>query len=111
MRTTLLLSLVAALGLAACTDGEPSTSATDGQYLNALTGAPCNLDRVSYKARSTFGATTVALNCIGKQLHQPGEGDHPEGDTCCEFPQPGCDANACCEADMVEPQPEGPPVY
>ncbi len=107
MRTKLLLSLLAALGLASCTDTD-STTSTSGQYLNALTGEVCNLDRVTYMPRLQ-ASPIVAVDCIGKHIEQHVEGvDGP----CCEFPQPGCDGDACCDGEVViPPEPEGPPVF
>ena len=63
-------------------------------------------DRVSYQPR-VAASQAEPLDCIGKHIEAK---LHPDDvPTCCQFPQPGCDANGCCDADLVEP--EGPPVF
>jgi hypothetical protein len=105
MRTKHLLPLLAAIGLAGCTDAG-STTGSSSQYLNALTGEVCIPNRVTMQPRSLY-SEPQPLDCIGK--HIADHSDAEDGEACCEFPQPGCDATACCEADLVVP--EGPPVY
>lgn len=86
------LLLFAALGFGACTDSQPTITS----HTNAITGAACVPDEASYVDRALRTRTT-ALDCTGETT----DIDHPE--YCCEFPQPGCDASGCCDADIVEP--------
>jgi hypothetical protein len=106
MRPMLLLCALAAAALAACADGGSPTTA---RYLNALTGQGCELDRASYLSR-TVASAAAPLDCLGHHAHASGEPQPEPGpdEPCCQFPQPGCDRNACCEPELVEP--EGPPI-
>ena len=92
MRLPTLLLLAAALGFGACTDETPAIT----QHTNALTGAACVPDPGSYMDRALLTRTTD-IDCTGEST----DIDHP--DYCCRFPQPGCDADGCCDADLVEP--------
>jgi hypothetical protein len=89
-RLTLLLAL--SFSTTACTDPE----LTVDTHVNALTGAACVPDVDSYMDRRLRTRTTP-IDCTGETT----DIDHPNW--CCKFPQPGCDANACCDQDIVEP--------
>lgn len=92
MRLPTLLLLAAALGFGACTDGPPTIT----EHTNALTGGACVPDPETYMDRS-LRTRTDELDCTGETT----DVDHPN--FCCNFPQPGCDADGCCDADIVEP--------
>jgi hypothetical protein len=94
MRLIPRLGLLLALGFAApaCTDPEPTVET----HVNALTGAACVPDVDSYMDRRLRTRTTP-IDCTGETT----DIDHPNW--CCKFPQPGCDSNACCDSDIVEP--------
>jgi hypothetical protein len=87
------LLLFTALSFTACADDPPPIT---GAHVNALTGAACVPDEATYVDRALRTRTTQ-LDCTAETT----DIDHPE--YCCEFPQPGCDGDGCCDADMVEP--------
>jgi hypothetical protein len=89
-RLTLLLALV--VTTSSCTDPEPTVDS----HVNALTGVACVPDADTYMDRRLRTRTTP-IDCVGETT----DIDHPNW--CCKFPQPGCDANACCDEDIVEP--------
>jgi hypothetical protein len=91
MRLSSLLLVVAALGFSACTDDTTTTTHT-----NALTGASCTPDEVTYMDRGQRSGE-IPLDCTGETT----DIDHPT--YCCRFPQAGCDADGCCDSDLVEP--------
>ncbi len=94
MRLPTLLPFFLALGFAApaCTDAEPEVN----EYIHAMTGAACVPDATTYMDLRLRTRTTT-LDCVGETT----DIDHP--DYCCRFPQPGCDAQGCCDSDIVEP--------
>ncbi len=92
---TLLLAL--SFGAPACTDSRPEVDS----HTNALTGAACVPDVETYMDRRLRTRVTP-IDCTGETT----DIDHPEW--CCKFPQPGCDANGCCDDDLVEPM--GPEI-
>jgi hypothetical protein len=92
MRLPSLFLLAATLSFTACSDETPST----GSHVNAVTGAACTPDESTYVDRALRTRTTE-LDCTGETT----DIDHP--DYCCDFPQPGCDADGCCDSDLVEP--------
>ena len=97
MRT--LVSLLAITSLAAL--GCASDSST-GSYSNAVTGVDCRPDPASYKPHDPDPPATVDCSTPHDDVPQPGE-------PCCEFPQPGCDKEGCCDNDViVEPEPPPP---
>lgn len=97
MRT--LVSLLAITSLAAL--GCASDSAT-GSYSNAVTGVDCRPDPESYTPHDPDAPPTVDCSTPHDDVPQPGE-------PCCEFPQPGCDKDGCCDDDViVEPEPPPP---
>ena len=121
LRHGLAAAALAALGLAGCTSQEPV-----GTYVNALTGAIC-VPSASYEPRgsgvahgngqgggNTCQGTGPGDNC--DDLHSGkidciGDGNSGQGDDRkhpCEFPQPGCDDQGCCDGDMVDPPPPTP---
>jgi len=107
MKSKLFVSLFCALGFAAC-------APNSGSYINALTGEECTPDSQSYIPRKAHDpgqcqGTSNGDNC--DDLHSGkidciGDGNSGQGDDKkhnCEFPQPGCDENGCCDDDMVDP--------
>jgi hypothetical protein len=94
MRLLSRLSILIALtfNLSACTDSEPVVDS----HVNALTGAACVPDAETYMDRNLRTRVTP-IDCTGTTT----DIDHPNW--CCKFPQPGCDANGCCDEDIVEP--------
>jgi len=92
-----LLALLSALAItltfaASCTEPEPTVET----HVNALTGAACVPDAATYMDRRLRTRVTP-IDCVGETT----DIDHPNWG--CKFPQPGCDANACCDEDIVEP--------
>jgi hypothetical protein len=110
---TLLFSTLLALGaFTGC--AQDST----GEHVNALSGEACEPDTDSYMAREAPAhcqGTSNGDNC--DDLHSGkidciGDGNSGQGDDKkhnCEFPQPGCDEDGCCDEDIVEPPPPPPP--
>lgn len=94
MRTSLLLSLVIALGFAAACDSGPAV----GSHVNAVSGALCTPDPTTYVPRAS-DTKRDSIDCQGDttDIDHPHTGDAP----CCSFPQPGCDRGACCDEDLV----------
>lgn len=93
MRLLTRIAVLASTTLAfACTEPEPTVDT----YVNALTGAACVPDTATYMSRQLRTRVTP-IDCVGETT----DIDHPNW--CCKFPQPGCDANACCDEDIVEP--------
>jgi hypothetical protein len=95
MRTIVVLMSV--LFAAACNDA-PATA----RYVDAITGEACDLDPGSYMPRDPT-APDPRVDCTH---HDDVE---PPGGHCCEFPQPGCDRNGCCDVDVVVPDPDPEP--
>jgi hypothetical protein len=92
-RFSLLLVLPLAFTVTACADNdEPVVDS----HINALTGAACVPNPETYMDR-TLRVRTTPIDCTGHTT----DIDHP--DWCCKFPQPGCDADGCCDEDIVEP--------
>ena len=102
-------SLFCALGLAAA-----CSSSGERTHVNALTGEECEPDSTSYiprEAPAHCQGTSNGDNC--DDLHSGkidciGDGNSGQGDDKkhnCEFPQPGCDENGCCDDDIVDPPP------
>ena len=87
-----LLALTIAFTAPACTEPEPTVDT----WVNAVTGAACVPDAETYMDRQLRTRVTP-IDCMGETT----DIDHPNW--CCKFPQPGCDANACCDSDIVEP--------
>jgi hypothetical protein len=99
----------------------PQTS----EHVNALSGEACEPDPTTYIAREAPAhcqGTSNGDNC--DDLHSGkidciGDGNSGQGDDKkhdCEFPQPGCDEDGCCDEDLVDPpqndpgdDPEPPP--
>ena len=120
IRTFLAAVALATLGFAGCSSEEPT-----GTHINALTGAVCEPNATYLPRPHAQGGGDGGAQCQGTgpgdncdDLHSgkidcirdgnSGQGDdrkHP-----CTFPQPGCDANGCCDGDMVDPPPETPPT-
>src|SRR5687768_4402944 len=115
LRQFLAAAALATLGLTGCSSEKVSS------HVNAVTGAECAPDG-SYLPRPERGngngrggerceGTGPGDNC--DDLHSGkidciGDGNSGQGDDRrhnCEFPQPGCDANGCCDDDIVEPPP------
>lgn len=92
--TRLSVLLALALTVTACTDNndEPVVDS----HISALTGAACVPNPETYMDR-TLRVRTTPIDCTGHTT----DIDHP--DWCCKFPQPGCDADGCCDEDIVEP--------
>ena len=90
--TSLLFVLTTALGFGACTDSTPAVTT----HTNAITGAACVPDDSTYVDRALLTRET-AIDCTGETT----DVDHPN--YCCKVPQPGCDADGCCDSDLVEP--------
>lgn len=90
MRAFVLFSMLSmSFGAIAC-GGEPPLRA----HVNALTGETCEPDD-SYVPRDP-DRPEPRVDCSGHDDVEP-----PPGGFCCEFPQPGCDANGCCDDDIV----------
>jgi hypothetical protein len=120
IRHLLIAVALAALGLAGCTAEEPT-----GTHVNALTGAICTpTDSYMPRPNSHANANGGGAQCQGTgpgdncdDLHSGkidciGDGNSGQGDDRkhpCTFPQPGCDAEGCCDGDMVDPPPVEPP--
>jgi hypothetical protein len=95
--------LAAALGFGACADTPSVTTHT-----NALTGGACVPDEDTYVDRALLTRETD-IDCT--EQGDTTDVDHP--DWCCKFPQPGCDADGCCDEDLVKPpddEPSGPDI-
>jgi hypothetical protein len=111
----------AALGFTGCAAENVST------HINALTGEECTPD-ATYMPRP-HGNGHGGEQCQGTgpgdncdDLHSGkidciGDGNSGQGDDRkhpCDFPQPGCDANGCCDGEIVEPpappEEEEPPT-
>jgi hypothetical protein len=109
MRTLLFAAAIAVSAIACGTD--LST------HVNALTGERCEPDG-SYQPKPKKAPTNPKcqgtsngdncddlssgkIDCIGDG--NSGQGDDKKHN--CEFPQPGCDENGCCDDDIVEPPP------
>jgi len=109
MRSILLASLfVAAIGCGTET----------GTHVNALTGQSCEPNG-SYmpkqgpphndKCQGTSNGdncddlSSGKIDCIGDG--NSGQGDDKKHN--CQFPQPGCDDQGCCDGDLVDPPPDG----
>ncbi|MBK9033360.1 MAG: hypothetical protein IPL61_19160 [Myxococcales bacterium] len=98
LRSSLLIA-VATLGCA----GPPST----GAHVDAITGLACTIDPGSYQPLDP-ALPTPHVACGPHDDVEP----HPAG--CCEFPQPGCDRNGCCDDEVVDGEPgdgDGPIVH
>ena len=105
-----LISILAALAFAGCADNTK-------RHVNALTGEACEPDEQTYMPRQNNGngnqcqgtgpgdncddLSSGKIDCIGDG--NSGQGDDKKHD--CEFPQPGCDEDGCCDDDIVEPPP------
>jgi len=124
MRNSFMVSFLAAaafatLGLTGCGASEPTSS-----YVNALTGAACTpTDSYMPRPNSHANEHATGAQCQGTgpgdncdDLHSGkidciGDGNSGQGDDRnheCTFPQPGCDADGCCDGDMVDPPPTPP---
>jgi hypothetical protein len=88
-------------------DGGSST----GSHVNAITGAACTVDPGSYMPPDP-NADGPTVNCSAHHDDVP-----QPGDECCEFPQPGCDDQGCCDEEVIDGEPgggeeeEGPEVH
>ena len=111
--TKLVFGFLVSLAVSAC--AEPPR----GTYVNALTGEECTPDSRSYVPRAAGGndqcqGTSNGDNC--DDLHSGkidciGDGNSGQGDDKkhnCDFPQPGCDEDGCCDGDIVDPPPPPP---
>lgn len=114
---TILLAAVITLG-ACATDID--TAPESGKYINALTGETCTPDGTYLLGPGNGNGngnrcqgTGNGDNCddlASGQIDCIGDGNSGQGDDKkheCEFPQPGCDANACCDHDIVAQPPGG----
>lgn len=116
MRTLLFTIAISMLGLGCGTGTE---------HVNALTGEVCVPDS-SYipRAKPAHANNGQGHECQGTsngdncddlssgKIDCIGDGNSGQGDDKkhnCEFPQPGCDENGCCDEDMVDPQPDPEP--
>ena len=104
--------LLATLFLVGCGTGT-------GDYTSALTGQTCDPNG-SYKphkpkapaSNDKCQGTSNGDNCddlSSGKIDCIGDGNSGQGDDKkhnCQFPQPGCDDQGCCEDDLVDP-PEG----
>jgi len=110
MRSFLLATLLAA-AVGCGTD--------TGTYVNALSGKTCDPNG-SYKPHPNHGngpsndkcqGTSNGDNCddlSSGKIDCIGDGNSGQGDDKkhnCQFPQPGCDDQGCCEDDLVDPPP------
>jgi len=119
-RTLLAAIAFATLGLTACAAEDVSSQ------VNALTGQVCT-PNAAYMPRAHGNSAQAqggGAQCQGTgpgdncdDLHSGkidciGDGNSGQGDDKkhnCEFPQPGCDDEGCCDEDIVEPPPPPPP--
>jgi hypothetical protein len=109
---TILFAAVLALG--AC-------GSETGTYINALNGQACDPNG-SYQPKppkkpatnDKCQGTSVGDNCddlSSGKIDCIGDGNSGQGDDKkhnCQFPQPGCDENGCCDEDLVDPVPPTP---
>lgn len=79
-----------ALGFVVACGGSPTLD----RHIDAITGEECEIDPGSYEPRDP-GAPPPRVDCSHHDDVEP-----PHG-TCCEFPQPGCDRNGCCDEEIV----------
>jgi hypothetical protein len=122
LRSTIVALAFAALGFAGCSSDSTAT------HINALTGQLCipngtylplahpNVNGQAGDGGAQCQGTGPGDNC--DDLHSGkidciGDGNSGQGDDKkhpCEFPQPGCDDQGCCDGDIVETPPEDPPT-
>jgi hypothetical protein len=145
MRTVLFASLIAVGAIAACGSDQTGTS-----HIKALTGAACEPNAATFMPRSgpkpnpgqgqgngQGNGQGGGNSCVGTSngdncddVHSGkidciGDGNSGQGDDkkhMCQFPQPGCDDQGCCDGDVVvippddgdevppPPPPESPPI-
>lgn len=108
MRLLLVLSL-SLFASAACN--------TPTEHVSAYTLEACEPDASSYMAKAKKNdkcqGTSNGDNCddlSSGKIDCIGDGNSGQGDDKkhnCVFPQPGCDANGCCDEDVVTPDDGG----
>ena len=111
MRSNLLLAMWFAAAIGCGTD--------TSSHVNALTGETCE-PNTSYTPHPQSGphndkcqGTSNGDNCddlSSGKIDCIGDGNSGQGDDKkhnCQFPQPGCDDQGCCDGDLVDPPPDG----
>lgn len=98
--------LAAALTLIGCGTGT-------GDYVSALTGQTCEPNKTHQPKKPASNdkcqGTSNGDNCddlSSGKIDCIGDGNSGQGDDKkhnCQFPQPGCDDQGCCDEDVVEP--------
>jgi hypothetical protein len=116
----IISAMLLSLAVTACAADSPT-----GTHVNALTGEECTpnakyiprdkpADAQDGPKNDKCQGTTNGDNCddlSSGKIDCIGDGNSGQGDDKkhnCQFPQPGCDDQGCCDGDMVEPPPPPP---